>query len=568
MANPLPSTFERTYTVQPPASWNATTDKKHKFESSFDIILPQDARNALLNHKCQKPYTFVILDASNPSHKTYVGAQEFSANPSSVIAPNHILQTLHCTEMRVKYICLPSATSIELRPDKSSFIKQTKHKLYIREHLGNRPCISTRDTLNITIDDELHTLSVVKTEPVSCDAVSLHKRAYAINIKILDAIQTDTDDEEEEEEYPISSTIHTTKGDDAMHTMGGGELDVEEDANEDDWGEDEEPADDWDIDESFDSYDGQDQIRFTPPPARKPMDEPLVPDPNSTDDGNSRVLRPVRAKAQHRAWICEYCHAINNLLESMKRQYKCISCAGKYRPGQALIEAKDEDKPQIQKEQWKVWYCECSKLNEMSWKSCDLCNKPQPTEGVMSFWSDEQPIQTGYAPKIPHQPVYHGKTEHKPAPKVVPSITIPIANDESGEEGDDGDNDKTRESADDMFADAFFDDNQSSEKKGSMPHAQKEQQFVHKNNSLQSKAINYNKNNMNLASVADTHRSHTHDGAIHRTESEHLMTQPQPQPPTQAHRVHDDWNVGFENNDDIFGSIEDAKQAPTAKATT
>eukprot|EP01083_Nonionella_stella_P229858 813077_1 len=350
--------------------------------------------------------------------------------------------------------------------------------------------------------------------------------------------------------------------------MGGGELDVEEDANEDDWGEDEEPADDWDIDESFDSYDGQDQIRFTPPPARKPMDEPLVPDPNSTDDGNSRVLRPVRAKAQHRAWICEYCHAINNLLESMKRQYKCISCAGKYRPGQALIEAKDEDKPQIQKEQWKVWYCECSKLNEMSWKSCDLCNKPQPTEGVMSFWSDEQPIQTGYAPKIPHQPVYHGKTEHKPAPKVVPSITIPIANDESGEEGDDGDNDKTRESADDMFADAFFDDNQSSEKKGSMPHAQKEQQFVHKNNSLQSKAINYNKNNMNLASVADTHRSHTHDGAMHRTESEHLMTQPQPQPPTQAHPVHDDWNVGFENNDDIFGSIEDAKQAPTAKATT
>eukprot|EP01084_Bolivina_argentea_P103344 185116_1 len=414
MANPLPSTFERTYTVQPPASWNATTDKKHKFESSFDIILPQDARNALLNHKCQKPYTFVILDASNPSHKTYVGAQEFSANPSSVIAPNHILQTLHCTEMRVKYICLPSATSIELRPDKSSFIKQTKHKLYIREHLGNRPCISTRDTLNITIDDELHTLSVVKTEPVSCDAVSLHKRAYAINIKILDAIQTDTDDEEEEEEYPISSTIHTTKGDDAMHTMGGGELDVEEDANEDDWGEDEEPADDWDIDESFDSYDGQDQIRFTPPPARKPMDEPLVPDPNSTDDGNSRVLRPVRAKAQHRAWICEYCHAINNLLESMKRQYKCISCAGKYRPGQALIEAKDEDKPQIQKEQWKVWYCECSKLNEMSWKSCDLCNKPQPTEGVMSFWSDEQPIQTGYAPKIPHDP----KDPHAPVPKV------------------------------------------------------------------------------------------------------------------------------------------------------
>eukprot|EP01083_Nonionella_stella_P290831 989572_1 len=198
--------------------------------------------------------------------------------------------------------------------------------------------------------------------------------------------------------------------------MGDAELDQEEDSYADDWSEDETPADDWGEDEGpaddwEDEYDGQDQIPFTPPHASKLIDEPLVPDPNSTDDGNSRVLRPVRAKAQHKAWICEYCHAINNLLESMKRQYKCISCAGKYRPGQALIEAKEEDKHELQKKQWKVWLCECSKVNQTDWIRCDLCNKPQPTEGVMSFWSDEQPTGTGAMAiwsEVYRRPVYHG----------------------------------------------------------------------------------------------------------------------------------------------------------------
>eukprot|EP01083_Nonionella_stella_P080919 222600_1 len=131
-------------------------------------------------------------------------------------------------------------------------------------------------------------------------------------------------------------------------------------------------------------------------------------------------------------------------------------------------------------------------------------------------------------------------TEAKPAPKVVPSISIPITKDESGEEGDDEDNDKTGESRDepggfteDMFADASprtkevfsglrFDvdddysldhSNKSSDKKGSMSRAKSFAYF--------------------FITIKEEQFIYTHDGTIHRTQLEHRIAASQ----HQSHRV-------------------------------
>eukprot|EP00486_Rosalina_sp_Unknown_P009556 CAMPEP_0201591784 /NCGR_PEP_ID=MMETSP0190_2-20130828/189851_1 /ASSEMBLY_ACC=CAM_ASM_000263 /TAXON_ID=37353 /ORGANISM="Rosalina sp." /LENGTH=356 /DNA_ID=CAMNT_0048050259 /DNA_START=804 /DNA_END=1875 /DNA_ORIENTATION=- len=137
-------------------------------------------------------------------------------------------------------------------------------------------------------------------------------------------------------ECPIVSSISSTKGapnndndesesllldpNNNNGTMGGGEdIDAGFTSNEDGWGSaPDEDHSDW-------GYDGQDYLPIKP----------------------SRIK-----KVQHRAWICEHCYAINNLITSIARDYQCACCAGRYRPGQKLIESSEQDNPVEQKPKW------------------------------------------------------------------------------------------------------------------------------------------------------------------------------------------------------------------------
>merc|ERR1719336_2459605 len=105
-------------------------------------------------------------------------------------------------------------------------------------------------------------------------------------------------------------------------------------------------------------------------------------------------------QSDKRAWICQSCKCLNNLLLSMDRDYACVNpqCAGKYDASQPIIQsgAKEEDAPSFALPQYRVWVCECGKFNLEDWEKCAMCKKGRPDLILLAnvgrlFWTDDKP---------------------------------------------------------------------------------------------------------------------------------------------------------------------------------
>merc|ERR1719266_1829914 len=101
----------------------------------------------------------------------------------------------------------------------------------------------------------------------------------------------------------------------------------------------------------------------------------------STADGPDCPIRPLTTPVERRAWICDHCKALNNLIASIKRNYGCIRCDGRLNPAQPIIDSTDEDLP-AQQFKFTVWQCGCGRVNDTKRDQCGLCYQARPVDVV------------------------------------------------------------------------------------------------------------------------------------------------------------------------------------------
>eukprot|EP00484_Ammonia_sp_Unknown_P028018 CAMPEP_0197047432 /NCGR_PEP_ID=MMETSP1384-20130603/22943_1 /TAXON_ID=29189 /ORGANISM="Ammonia sp." /LENGTH=1300 /DNA_ID=CAMNT_0042479351 /DNA_START=77 /DNA_END=3979 /DNA_ORIENTATION=- len=432
--------FTQTYTPQN-ATHSLSTERQKQLELARNIILPQFALSIFTANNYEWP---IMLKLTNPDHghkvSTHVGIQEYSDQDGIAILPASIMQHLQCTDfVQCQYVKLAAAKKLLFQPHSPLFVQHPSHMMHLRNSLATLSCLTVNDTISVEIGDQRYSLDVQSVEPSNeHNAVSLQNCHYRVDIAFVQAALNEAEkgqneQQEPQEKRPIVSSIKSTKGGPAAkqnpaasqstkgndgdndnddnedlldpdnNTFGGGEAgDDEEEGDEEAAFSDNADADAWGDDaDGYDSLieDGQVYLdiprekrgkvkELTPGPYASD-DEELVPDPNSTA-GNDAINRPSMIKnVEHRAWICEFCHSINNLLDSMKRNYQCNCCNGRYRPGQKLIESAEQDAPLP--EMYTVWCCVCSAENDINWTSCVLCGEKKPSEGLFTFKTTEKP---------------------------------------------------------------------------------------------------------------------------------------------------------------------------------
>ena len=83
------------------------------------------------------------------------------------------------------------------------------------------------------------------------------------------------------------------------------------------------------------------------------------------------------------------------MYHSIDRGFECRICCSVYRPGQLLIEAKEEDSMLYSDELYTVWICnKCSWSNDIKWSQCSMCSQKRPSPNKLKvFQFDEKPVK-------------------------------------------------------------------------------------------------------------------------------------------------------------------------------
>eukprot|EP01084_Bolivina_argentea_P127706 225830_1 len=148
-------------------------------------------------------------------------------------------------------------------------------------------------------------------------------------------------------------------------------------------------------------------------------------------EAGGRPMLNDKGDPKQKCWICDVCHGINNLLESMQKyNYKCCLCSYAYHPQVAIIYSNDWDgiNAQDNEEIYTVWSCcICTFKNLMDWSKCEGCQTQRPRQDqVIISYSYVKPLKLdGNVPNNQNQmnfniPQQYGNNQNHAKPKKKP----------------------------------------------------------------------------------------------------------------------------------------------------
>jgi len=439
------------------------------------INLPESALLSFSAH--HDSFVFLKLsNALHSTVFTHVASGDWTAPDGKVILPRCIAQRLqiNAATASTARICCEHATlsalqKLVLQPLDAEFCKHPLRRQYILNALRQLRCLTENDIIQVAIGQSRYELRVHQVVPgpaamlTLADNFELKLEAAAAavpqsvcanddnnpNPPIVSSIASYTkgntaapspaynDEGTQGNDQPMDDNDTASRegdGDGDNHTMA---MDLGEDDDEEcedntvedntvglgqqnDYSFSDPDVAGWSDPEELDEY-GIQQLQYVrklqqqQQQQQEQMEEEEEEECNTLDEGqpNSVQCKPTTIPYGKRAWICEHCSAINNLLESLReRGCGCNCCSARYRPGQQVIEAEDEDKPTPQKQVYMVWMCACERANAFDRSTCSLCGSMKPTTDLITFETDEKPL--GAASDVqPRRRVFYGAGARK-----------------------------------------------------------------------------------------------------------------------------------------------------------